>query len=97
MFKESISLIEAEARFHEIADSFILLLSSCLFFSDNFLESSNPSISIELSKITAAETTGPAKGPLPTSSTPASIKLTSLLSLLQLDQNLLPLKINEFP
>ncbi len=42
--------MDAEARLHAIADSFIFLLSSCLFFSVNFLESFSPSISIALSE-----------------------------------------------
>jgi len=40
------------------------------------LESINPAIGLD--KITAATVTGPAKQPLPTSSTPATIKLKSV-------------------
>ena len=44
-----------------------------LLLNDNFLESFNKDLLIFPLKITAAATTGPAKLPLPTSSTPADI------------------------
>ena len=42
-----------------------------LLASEIFLESVTPSMICPFLKTTAAETTGPASGPLPTSSTPA--------------------------
>ena len=42
-----------------------------LFFSDVFLESLNTSSDLLLPNTTAADITGPAKHPTPTSSTPA--------------------------
>ena len=50
-----------------------LLKRLCLFVRDNFLESLRYLTSVKLASTTAAETTGPAKQPLPTSSTPAVI------------------------
>ena len=44
--------------------------SSVHFFGDNFFESDNP-YTLFSPRITAAATTGPARLPLPTSSTPA--------------------------
>ena len=45
--------------------------SKILFLNEIFLESLMPFVFISLFKITAAAKTGPAKQPLPTSSTPA--------------------------
>ena len=93
IFNSSISSTEAEATLQAKALALISFSNKFLFFSDSFFESSRPSILNSLLNITAAETTGPAKGPLPASSTPASINLKALLLLLQLLQTLLPLKI----
>ena len=60
------------------AVSCIFLAMSSLFIAEIFFESSNPFISIASSNITAAANTGPAKGPLPASSTPASINSISV-------------------
>ena len=46
--------------------------NSSRFFAESFLESFTPSILHSCGRITAAATTGPAKGPLPTSSIPAT-------------------------
>ena len=46
-----------------------------LFFGDSFFESFRPEMPCSFFRITAAATTGPASGPLPTSSTPAMISV----------------------
>ena len=62
--------------------------NSCLFFIESFFESFKPDILFL--KITAAAITGPARQPLPTSSTPAisfkalKLRLYSLLLFSQL-------------
>lgn len=62
---------------YAIAFSFMISKSSFLFFSVSFFESFTPSMSISFGRITAEATTGPAKGPLPASSTPET-KLSPL-------------------
>ena len=69
----SISLFDEIPIENELFEWIILLNSSFLFFEDNLLLSLNFNglfINSFLSSITAAETTGPAKEPLPTSSIP---------------------------
>ena len=71
MFNILISSTLAKAILHEILCFFIYLSRYFLLLEGTFFESLIPSMSILSSKITAAATTGPAKEPLPTSSTPA--------------------------
>ena len=54
----------------ETAFSIIISKSSSLFLAESFLLSLTPNILQPTGKITQAVTTGPAKGPLPTSSIP---------------------------
>ena len=63
---------ETKAIFHDKALSFMRIFNSSLFLADNDFESANSLNDLSSLKITAAATTGPAKGPLPTSSTPAT-------------------------
>ena len=63
---------------HEIALTFISSAISSLLFSEIFFESFRLDIECFLPNITAAAKTGPAMGPLPASSTPASINLITL-------------------
>ena len=68
----SIFFEETKAIFHDKALSFIRIFNSSLFLADKDFESANSLNDLSSLKITAAATTGPAKGPLPTSSTPAT-------------------------
>ena len=69
----SISLAVLIPIDHEIALTFISSAISSLLFSEIFFESFRLDIECFLPNITAAAKTGPAMGPLPASSTPASI------------------------
>jgi len=62
---------------YETAFCFIISKRDSLFFSVSFFESFTPSMIISGGNITAAATTGPAKGPRPASSTPET-KLSPL-------------------
>ena len=70
MFISSILFSDACPMPTATAFSIISEYNSSLFFSDNFLESLIYKISTSSGRITAAAYTGPAKGPLPTSSIP---------------------------
>ena len=67
------SIISAETTETECAiDSFTIFpYNSSLRFAVSTFESLTPLITTSGEKITAAATTGPARGPLPASSTPA--------------------------
>ncbi len=71
MFISSILLLSLMPMPIASARSLIESKSSSLFFSESFLESSTPRTSKSSGRTTQAVTTGPASGPLPTSSTPA--------------------------
>ena len=67
----SISAADASAIAHASAFSLISINSFSRFFSLSFLESFKPSMGLLGSKMTAAATTEPTKGPRPASSAPA--------------------------
>ncbi len=64
----SLSIIPTEHRAFEAA---ISSKSSSRLWGVSFFESSSPSMNIPAGRITAAASTGPARGPRPASSTPA--------------------------
>ena len=72
IFNSSISAGSARPIAQAKAFSLISAASVRRFFSLSFLESAKPAIGLFGSKITAAVTTAPTKGPRPTSSTPAN-------------------------
>ena len=73
MFISSIIFISTHPIPIETELEFISAKREDLFFGVSFFESLKPKIWCSLFKMTAAATTGPASGPLPTSSTPAII------------------------
>ena len=72
MFARSISRTEAAPKATARARSKITPASSSRALASRSLESVAPSTTVPSTKITAAATTGPASGPRPTSSTPAT-------------------------
>ena len=78
MFILSISKDETEAIEYSIDFFLIISKSFLLFLSVNFFESFKFSTLVFGGKITADAITGPAKAPLPTSSTPSTKILFSL-------------------
>tara|TARA_X000001036_G_C20386798_1_gene687007 strand:- start:375 stop:686 length:312 start_codon:yes stop_codon:yes gene_type:complete len=78
IFILSISIDETEAIEYSIDLSLIIFKIFLLLISFNFLESFRLSILVFGGNITADAITGPAKAPLPTSSTPAIKILFSL-------------------
>ncbi len=70
MLYSSISASVAYAIQYETALTVISSNKTSLFFSESFLESLRPSITVSVERMTAAAKTGPARGPLPASSTP---------------------------
>lgn len=71
MFTLSISSTSARPRAQYRDCSHIASARTCRLFADSFFESVNPGRLNLAGNITAAAITGPAKGPRPTSSTPA--------------------------
>ncbi len=73
MFNESISAASTSATDHKtLSLSIRASYSRSRFAAVSFFESSNPSNTYPRGKITAAAETGPANGPRPASSTPAT-------------------------
>ena len=77
MLMRSISSTSPHATHQASAFSRISRASASRFFAVSFLESANPSIGRAGSRITAAAQTGPARGPRPASSTPATYRSES--------------------
>ncbi len=80
MFILSTQICDTNVMEKSIEFSMIIGKSSSLFFSVRTLLSFNPGILTLSFRITAAETTGPASGPLPASSIPAMKTKPFLLS-----------------
>ena len=72
IFKRSISSTLASAMAKHKALARISSNKRSRVLAVNFLESAKPLMGLRSSKMTAAATTGPARGPRPASSTPAS-------------------------
>ncbi len=72
IFNLSISAGVADAT-PTLAFFVIIEYNRSLSNSDNFLESFNPSMLLSIGKMTDAHTTGPAQGPRPASSMPATL------------------------
>ena len=70
MFRESISSASTDATPTAQAPAWICEKSASRFFSLSFFESASPGMKRSGCSTTAAATTGPASGPLPTSSRP---------------------------
>ena len=79
MFSRSMSAGEISATDQHRARSITRSYSQSRVPGSSFLESSRPSIGRDGSRITAAATTGPARGPRPASSTPAIGPFTASL------------------
>jgi len=78
IFTLSIVWIPSSPRPILIDFSIILLYRTNLFLGESFLESLRPIMPWSSGNITAEATTGPANGPLPTSSTPAIFSVVAI-------------------